>query len=78
MNIKKMEASELKKTLNNQILELLELFVDLSDLEHLSFYKFDYEYNVFDYEYSLNKDGDKIDKPEHSGKTYRIKIKKIN
>ncbi|WP_419774502.1 hypothetical protein [Halarcobacter sp.] len=73
---KKMEASELKKTLNNQILELLELFVDLSDLEHLSFYKFDYEYNVFDYEYSLNKDGDKIDKPEHSGKTYRIKIKK--
>lgn len=72
----KIEASKIKRSLDEHISELLELFVDLADLDYISFYKFDYEYNVFDYEYTINNHGEIIEKPENTNKKYKIKIKK--
>ena len=39
---------------------MLELFTDLANLENISFYRYNYEYNDFFYNYTITKDGEKI------------------
>jgi Flp pilus assembly CpaE family ATPase len=60
--------------IKKQICEFFELFLELTSLEELSFYNYEYEYNEFFYKYSLNRNGDKIDNDKNI-KTYKILLR---
>jgi cellulose biosynthesis protein BcsQ len=49
-----------KITLEENIEEMFELFCTLSNLEYLSYYKYNYEYNDFLYQFSVNEHGAKV------------------
>jgi len=46
-----------KISLEENIQEMLELFCTLSNLEYLTFYKYNYEYNDFLYQFTVNNQG---------------------
>lgn len=62
--------------LQKQIIELLELFVDLSGLEEVSYYKYNYEYNDFFFKFTVDKDGNKTKKEFEKEKTTEISLEK--
>lgn len=72
---KKIEETKENSTLTEQIYEMLELFTDLADLKSLCYYEYDYEYNEFIYNFTMNKHGEKIEKPKYE-KSYTILLRK--
>lgn len=74
----KLELTRDKASVNEQIIEMLELFTDLADMPYLSYYTYDYEYNDFFYEFTIDKNGEKIEAPRGELKHYKILLKKQN
>lgn len=70
------KLSNINTSVNEQIIEMLELFTDMANLECTSYYRYNYEYNDFFYTYTITKDGKKIDEPEYSSNPYIIYLKK--
>ena len=70
------KLNKINASVNEQIIEMLELFTDLANLENISFYRYNYEYNDFFYNYTITKDGEKIDEPKYTSKLYKIFLKK--
>ena len=62
---KKLELNKENPHIHNQIFEMLELFTDLANLELISYYKYNYEYNDFFYKFTITKDGKKIEEPKN-------------
>lgn len=72
----KLELNKENSSIHNQIFEMLELFTDLANLEHISYYRYNYEYNDFFYKFSLNPNGEKIDAPSENENTYKLLLRK--
>lgn len=70
----KIEISKSKSLLKNQLEELFELLVDITSLTQISFYKYEYEYNDFFYEFTLNEEGEKIELSSYDSK-YKILLR---
>lgn len=73
---KKLELNKENSHIHEQIFEMLELFTDLANLEKISYYKYNYEYNDFFYKFTIDKDGEKIEEPSSKSKTYKIILRK--
>lgn len=72
----KIKINKNTSSINEQIFEMMELFTDLSNLSYISFFNYNYEYNDFFYNFTINKNGEKIDFPNEDKKTYKILLKK--
>lgn len=59
-------------SLGEHIAEIIELFCDLSNMKTVSYYKYDYGYNEYFYEFTLNENGEKIEKPEATSSDEKI------
>ena len=70
----KIKLSKTTTIIEEQILELLEVFTNLALLDYISYYKYNYEYNDFSYKYTLDSSGIKIDLPLED-KKYKILLK---
>jgi len=70
------KLNKINASVNEQIIEMLELFGDVANLESLSLYRYNYEYNDFFYTYTITKDGEKIDEPKYTSKPYKLFLKK--
>ncbi len=73
---KKLELNKENSHIHNQIFEMLELFTDLANLELISYYKYNYEYNDFFYKFTITTDREKIEEPKGKNNTYKIILKK--
>jgi Flp pilus assembly CpaE family ATPase len=73
---KNIKLNKINTSVNEQISEMLELFTDISNLECSSYYRYNYEYNDFFYNYTITKDGEKIDEPKYTSKSYKLFLKK--
>ncbi|MGB5791235.1 AAA family ATPase [Poseidonibacter sp.] len=74
----KQEIIKEKSSVSEQIFEMLELFTDLANMPYISYYTYDYEYNDFFYEFSIDNNGKKIDAPSGELKKYKILLKRKN
>ena len=72
----KIELSKESRSLYIQIEELLELFADLANLECISYYRYNYEYNDFFYKFTINSNGEKVDEPSEDTKSTKIHLEK--
>ena len=72
----KLELNKENSSIHNQIFEMLELFTDLANLEQISYYRYNYEYNDFFYKFSINANGEKVEKPLGTGKTHKLLLRK--
>lgn len=71
----KLELTKEHSSLNEQIFEMLELFIDLADLKCISYLEYDYEYNEFLYSFTMDTHGEKIEKPKEEEKNYSILLR---
>lgn len=58
--------------LREHICEIIELFCDLANTKTVSYYKYNYGYNDFFYEFTLNENGEKVEKPDASNEEHKI------
>ena len=72
---KKIEESREAVMLKNDIKMLFQLFLSIAEVESLSYYKYNYEYNDFLYEFTIDKNGNNIDIDDINGKRYEIFLK---
>ena len=68
----KVKYSEEINYLNTYILELIEIFADLTNVTLLEFHKYEYEYNVFINQFCINRDEENS---SQSNKEYKIFLK---
>ena len=54
--------------LHENIMEQFELIISLAQIKHLCFYKYNYEYNEFMYDFTMNSHGEKIEQEQSSEK----------
>ena len=61
--------------LEEYIGELIELFISATGIKSISYYKYDYEYNDYLYEYTLDERGQRADIEDLNIKTYDLLLK---
>lgn len=71
----KIEESKEAIMLKRDIKMLFKLFLAVAEVDSLSFYKYNYEYNDFLYEFTIDKDGKNIDIEDINGKRYEVFLK---
>ena len=72
----KVKISKHTTAIDDQIFEMMELFTDLANLPYISYYQYNYEYNDFIYNFTIDKNGQNVDFPTSERKTYKILLKK--
>lgn len=72
----KIELKKIKYSIDDQIMELFEILISIANLEYITYYRYDYEYNDFFDTYTITKDGELIDKPKSINKGYKLFLKK--
>lgn len=72
----KLDSNKENSILNTQIQEALELFADLTNLDDISYYKYEYEYNNFFHNLTIDKDGNVLDEKSHEDQKYKITLRK--
>jgi len=71
----KLKLSEENSSISDHIYEMLELFNDLANTKVLSYYKYEYEYNDFFFQYTIHEDGLKIENAEKDSKKYKVLLR---
>lgn len=71
----KLKLSTQNSSIGEHIYEMMELFNDLANTKILSYYKYEYEYNDFFHQFTLDENGSKIDNPKLITKHYKILLR---
>ena len=71
----KLENSKQLSYVSKHIFQFIEVFCDLTELENLNYYKYEYEYNEFFHQVSYDKNGLNKKKIEYDNNSYKIILK---
>jgi Flp pilus assembly CpaE family ATPase len=71
----KLKLSEQNNSVNEHIFEMIELFNDLANTNGLSYFKYEYEYNDFFHQFTIDESGSKTNKEIDSKKEYKILLR---
>lgn len=72
----KLKDSQQISHISEHILEMIELFYEMIDVQSLSYYKYEYEYNEFFHQVTFKED--EISIPDITSKKYKILLKYKN
>lgn len=68
----KVELFSQNNALGEHICEIIELFCDLSNMKIVSYFKYNYGYNDYFYQFTINENGEKVTKPDNLNEEHKI------
>ena len=71
----KQKLSSQNNSISEHIYEMLELFNDLANTKILSYYKYEYEYNEFFHQFTIDENSKKISNDSNNSKKYKILLR---